>query len=250
MPQIKSHILKSPIEKSIKFSSTSEHLRYSKNVANLSEKKIQANRIPNSSKKCQKLYFNIEPSQRYISFRNDCNISINAKVLVSCTDLETSVSKTFHLKESLMNIYLNSGFIKFINNVKCTFNHVLTLDSSTLSFQDFNVMELYHNIETSFLKSSDEFKKTNLLINKICTQFELDSLKPPSTPVIGDLAEASDVTSSRLWTSSLPLFPFRNVPPYYKNRLNSATPENLHLATVNIYKALKYSHFLKTKLKH
>ena len=237
MPKHLSNILKGPLEKSIKYIAGSEPFRYSKNVSNLCAKRVQADLFPPNSTSCQQMSFTLKPSKKYISFRQDCHLEVYAKILVNTTD-ENDVVHLFHLNEKIMNIYLNDGFSKFIKNVKCVFNNSVSLDTSTLSFQDLNVFEMYNAIETSFLKNTDEFKQTNLMLNDIISQFELSQIK---AKIVGEQGgDIDNISSDRIFTCTLPIFPFRLYPSFYKHRLRSSTshtPENL--PTVCVFLIIK-----------
>ena len=223
MPVNKVNILKSPLEKSIKSIATADPFRFSKNVHSLSEKKISADLFPVNSETCQQLSFNFKPSTSYLSFRESLHLQVFGKIIVKTTDPDGAI-KNFHLSEDAMNIYLNDGFSKFVKGVKTTFNNHVTLDTSTLSFMDLNTFEIYSAIETSFLKSTDEFKKSNLMNNDIISQLELDQIKSLVTgEVFGDI---EDITTSRKFSCSIPTFPFRLYPSFFKNRLKSAANSN------------------------
>ena len=230
-----SKIFRSPLEKSLKTSSSPNNFRYSKNVSELQEKTVQGVLFPSNSKKIEKISFTIDPSKKYIGFRENIHLEIHGKILLKCIATKVKPSAddvaenvTLHLNEKLMSIYLNNGINKFISNVKCTFNNSSNLNCSTLSFQDMNAFELYNDLEISLLKSSDEFKLTNFLQNDIISQFELNKLEE----LAGESEEnLKDVKSSRIFRTTLPIFPFRTFPKFYKNRIDASGTETANIST-------------------
>lgn len=233
MPAL-SKIVRSPLEKSLKRLSENESFKYSKNIIHLEEKEKEGVLFPKNVKNPTKITFNFEPNNSYISFREDLHLSIIGKIKVICRKqlndgTVDTVDVTFALNEELMKIYLPGGINKFIKNVKCTFNNNIPVNCSTLSFQDFNTQELYHNIETSLLKDSDDFKASNRKLG-ILSQMELagikDILKPEKAAYI------SELDNLRLFQTVLPSFPFRKYPSWMKNRIKSTLASNPNIPTV------------------
>jgi hypothetical protein len=230
-------IVQLPFKKALKNFYDNDSVKFSKNIKYFEEKEIAGNLFPANTKTPEKISFVFDPRKEYVSFRQDLHLSIYGQIKVICNpvdannEADTKIEQTFMLNEEMMKMYLNSGINKFIRNVTCTFNNNHLIDCTTLSFQDFNCFELYQNIETSLLKSSDPFKASNKDLD-ILSQFELSTIQDTIKPE-GKENVTSTPDLQRLFQSTLPLFPFRNTPRFHKNRVNStlsAVP-----STVSIY---------------
>lgn len=229
-PVNKRNYIISPLEKAIKKNIVPQSPKYSKNVHNQQEKKISASLFPQNSKNVEKLSFYFDAQNRfYRSFRQDYQLEVHGKILVNCITKEEAltgvpkiIERTFHLNEKYMDIYLNNGFIKFIKNIKCTFNNNVAVNCDTLAFQDFPVFPLYHDIESSLVPSTDQSKLSNLLLCDIPSQFELKNI---SNLISGESkTKCTDTDTNRIFKTPLPIYPFRSSPQFYKNRMKSAEP--------------------------
>ena len=238
MPAATSKIVRSPLEKSLKsLINENESFKYSKNISHMEEKDKEGVLFPKNDKTPKKITFDFEPNNSYISFRENLHLSILGKIKVVCNKkllagaLETT-DTTFALNEEKMKIYLPGGINKFIKNVKCTFNNNVPVNCSTLAFQDFNTFELYHNIETSLLKDSDEFKASNRQLG-IVSQMELSGIKDIIKPE--KAAYISELDNLRCFQSTLPCYPFRKYPSFIKNRIKSTLASNPNIPTVSFF---------------
>ena len=238
MPAATSKIVRTPLEKSLKSLNENESFKYSKNIIHMEEKDKEGVLFPKNDITPKKISFDFEPNNSYISFRENLHLSILGKIKVVCNKkladgtLDTDTDTTFALNEEKMKIYLPGGINKFIKNVKCTFNNNVPVNCSTLAFQDFNTFHLYHTIETSLLKDSDEFKASNRKLG-IVSQMELsgitDIIKPEKSAYITEL------NNLRCFQSTLPCFPFRKYPSFIKNRIKSTLASNPNIPTVNFF---------------
>lgn len=232
-------IVRLPFEKALKNFYDNDSVKFSKNIKYFEEKELEGKLFPANSKTPEKLSFVFDPRPQYISFRQDVHLSIYGQIKVICNPVgandvvDQKTKKTFMLNEKMMNMYLNSGINKFIRNVKCTFNNNTLIDCSTLSFQDFNTFDLYHAIESSLLKESDPLKASNQNLD-ILSQFELSKIKELIDPEGKENVESTE-NYQRLFQTTLPLFPLRKLPPFYKNRINSTLSSVPNSPTVSIY---------------
>ena len=237
MQRTKGLILRTPFEKSIKNLASQDTFRYSKNVKSLQERKIEGSLFPLHSKTCEKICFVFPPNRKYMSFKQDAVLELHGRILVDCENL-SSLSLTtneivrFHLVEHLMGIYLNNGINKFLKGIKCSFNDSNFVNCSTLSFSDFNTFELFSDIENSLLKSTDTLKASNRS-NDIPSQFELATISDKDYGYIGESNDsADDLTTPRIWKTTLPIYPFRSNPSFFQNRLNAASASSVNTPTV------------------
>ena len=211
------HVLRSPFEKAIKNSSAINEYRYSKNIKTFEEKRLKADLFPihQARGKREKITFTFPPNSKFLSFRKDVNLELHGRIIVQCIADEVSTQspskstpptkQAFHLSEHKMNVYLNNGINKFIKNIRCTLNDTLSVNTSTLSFNDYNSFSLYHDIETSFLKSTDPFLESNKLMDNI-SQLTLPTINNEQYGgYTGETIETmNDIKTPRIWRTTLP----------------------------------------------